>query len=230
MTPVREIESGRYLIGVFVRDSAAGIGTVTYIDPDDLTFGGLGHGIYDTDTSLLLPLGSGAVVEVDIDQVVRSRRNSPGELRGTFGTAAKGELTSNTEQGVFGKLYKLPANAGKAIPVGNKKDLHDGKAYVITTLDGTKSEAYGIEIEEVYPDSGKTKNFLIKVTDERLIEKAGGIVQGMSGSPIVMDGRLVGAVTHVLINDPLHGYGISIENMLGTESSAPELYGVPKAA
>lgn len=214
ITPVRELESGEYRIGVLVRDSTAGIGTVTYIEPETLDFGGLGHGIYDSETAVLMPLGTGAVVNVDIESVVKSERNDPGELRGSFDVKAEGELWSNTEQGVFGRFYRLPENAGRAIPVATRSELKTGKAQILTTLDGDKVGRYEIEIECIYGGSGSTKNFLIRVTDKRLIETAGGIVQGMSGSPIIMDGKLVGAVTHVLVNDPLHGYGICIENML----------------
>ncbi len=216
VTPVRDIESGDYKIGVMVRDSTAGIGTVTYIDPETLDFGGLGHGIYDSETGLLLPLSKGAIVDVNITDVVKSERNDPGELRGEFDRVSKGELWDNTEQGVFGRFNRLPNNASEPIPVGSKSYLKIGKAHILTTLSDGTVEKYGIEIEHIYDSSARTKNFLIKITDERLLKKTGGIVQGMSGSPIIQDGKLVGAVTHVLVNDPVRGYGIYIENMLET--------------
>ena len=214
LTPARELETGVYRIGALVRDSTAGIGTVTYIDPETLDFGGLGHGIYDSETSVLMPMSHGAVVNVDIDSVVKSERNSPGELHGVFGIKAEGELWANTEQGVFGRFYSAPSTAGKAIPVASRSELTEGKAKILTTVRDSEVAEYDIEIESVYSSSGSTKNFLIRVTDKRLIDAAGGIVQGMSGSPVIQNGKLVGAVTHVLINDPLHGYGICIENML----------------
>ncbi|MBR0232001.1 MAG: SpoIVB peptidase [Clostridia bacterium] len=214
VTPVRELESGKYRIGALVRDSAAGIGTVTYIVPDTLEFGGLGHGIYDAGTSMLLPLRRGSVVNVDITSVVKSERNEPGELRGEFSGKPCGELTANTDQGVFGRFFALPEGAGKPIPVAERGELSEGKASILTTLSGGGPREYEAEIEQVYNGSGKTKNFLIKITDERLKDSAGGIVQGMSGSPVIQNGKLVGAVTHVLVNDPLRGYGICIENML----------------
>lgn len=214
VTPARDTENGAFRIGVLVRDSTAGIGTVTFIDPETLDFGGLGHGIYDTETGTLLPLSRGAVVEVDITDVVKSERNAPGELRGEFGHVTIGELWDNSEQGVFGRLSEVPDTAYEPMPVAPREELTEGKAYILTTLSGGEIGKYEIEIEHIYNGSGTTKNFLICVTDERLISQTGGIVQGMSGSPIIKDGKLVGAVTHVLIDDPLHGYGICIENML----------------
>ena len=214
LAPVREIESGEYRVGLLVRDSTAGIGTVTFIDPNTNDFGGLGHGIYDSDTSQLLPLGRGAIVRVNIVDVVKSERNYPGELKGEFDNASIGELWDNTEQGVFGRFNQSIFNPENAIPVGKKEELSEGKAHILTTLSGDTVEQYEIEIERIYNNSGTTKNFLVRVTDERLLEKTGGIVQGMSGSPIIQEGKLVGAITHVLVNDPTRGYGIFIENML----------------
>jgi stage IV sporulation protein B len=215
-TPVKDIESDQYKIGIFVKDSTAGIGTVTFIDPETLDFGGLGHGIYESETGVLLPLERGAVVDVDITDVIRSERNDPGELRGSFDKKVKGELWENCDQGVFGRFHKLPENTQEPIPVAKGNDIEEGKAHVLTTLSGTTVEEFEIEIEKIYHNSGEVKNFLVKITDERLLDKTGGIVQGMSGSPIIQNGKLVGAVTHVLVNDPTHGYGILIENMLNS--------------
>ncbi len=212
--PVKELRSGNYQMGVFVRDSTAGIGTITYIDPETLSFGGLGHGIYDSETGILLPLGRGAVVDVDITKVIKSEKNNPGQLQGIFGNIAEGELCDNCDEGVFGNFNVMPEGAGDAIPVGSRKELKQGKATILTTLSGSEIQEFEIEIEEIFEKSGSTKNFLIRVTDKDLLAKTGGIVQGMSGSPIIQNGKLVGAVTHVIINDPKHGYGICIENML----------------
>ncbi len=214
--PVRDMESGEYRIGVLVRDSTAGIGTVTYIDPETLDFGGLGHGIYDSETGLLLPLSRGAIVDVEITDVVKSVKNDPGELKGNFDSRVIGELWDNSNQGVFGRFVSLPKNTETAIPVADKSEIKEGKAHILTTLNGHEREEYEIEIEHIYGGSGDMKNFVIHVTDERLISRTGGIVQGMSGSPIIQDGKLIGAVTHVLVNDPSRGYGIFIENMLHT--------------
>ena len=222
VTPVRELESGKYRIGALVRDSAAGIGTVTYIVPGTLEFGGLGHGIYDSGTSVLMPLKRGTVVNVDISSVVKSEKNEPGELHGEFSGKPSGELEANTDRGVFGRFYALPQNAGGAIPVAAWDEIAEGKASILTTVEGDEAREYEIEIERVYSGSGKTKNFLIKITDKRLKEITGGIVQGMSGSPVIQNGRLVGAVTHVLVNDPLRGYGIYIGNMLAAEAETDE--------
>lgn len=216
VSPARDIENGKFRIGVLVRDSTAGIGTVTYIDPNTKNFGGLGHGIYDSETEILMPLGRGAVVDVEITGVVKSHYNAPGELKGDFQKIARGELFANTPQGVFGRFNALNENGKEAIPVGAKGELTEGEACILTTLSGHNTQEYEIEIEEIYDNSGSTKNFLVKITDETLLNTAGGIVQGMSGSPIIQNGKLVGAVTHVLVNDPTRGYGIYIENMLNT--------------
>lgn len=214
VSPARDVANGVYRIGVLVRDSTAGIGTVTFIDPETLDFGGLGHGIYDSETGTLLPLGRGAIVEVEITDVVKSERNSPGELKGAFGKALVGELWDNCDEGVFGRFSEIPDTAYEPMPIAASGELKEGSAYILTTLSGNEIGRYEIEIEQIYKGSGSTKNFLIEVTDERLISKTGGIVQGMSGSPIIQNGKLVGAVTHVLVNDPTRGYGICIENML----------------
>jgi len=218
--PVRDAVTGKYRIGILVRDSIAGIGTVTFIEPKTLTFGGLGHGIYDSETGLLMPLSRGAVVNVEINGIEKSYRNYPGELQGKFDNIAIGELWENTQQGVFGSFNSLPETANKPLPIGTKDSLKEGKAHILTTLSGNTVAEYQIEIEEIYTNSGSTKNFLVHVTDEELLSKTGGIVQGMSGSPIIQNGRLVGAVTHVLVNDPTRGYGIYIENMLETAYNA----------
>lgn len=219
-TPVYDRESGKYRIGIFVRDSAAGIGTVTYIVPDTGEFGGLGHGIYDSETSSLLPLGSAPTVDVTVTGIIKSLRDDPGEINGNFGIKKTGELFLNTDQGVFGKFSVLPKNLRSPLPVANKSEIRAGKAYILSTLDGGGAKEYEIEIEKIYPSSESVKNFLIRVTDKALLEKTGGIVRGMSGSPIIQSGKLVGAVTHVLVGDPTHGYGIFIENMLAEQKKA----------
>ena len=220
VTPVRDSDGGGYRIGVLVRDSTAGIGTVTFIDPETNDFGGLGHGVYDQESEILLPLARGAVVEVDINEVIKSYPNAPGELRGSFGNVAVGELWDNTEQGVFGSFTVLPDDKRKPIPIASREEVTEGKATVLTTLSDGEIGEYEIEIEKIYAQSGTVKNFLIHVTDQALIDQTGGIVQGMSGSPIIQNGKLVGAVTHVLVNDPTRGYGIFIENMLDSAYGA----------
>lgn len=214
--PALSAEDNKYRAGLWVRDSTAGIGTITYIDAESGSFAGLGHGICDSDTGSLMPLGRGVVVNVDITGVKKGTAGIPGELKGTFDNVQQGTIESNTETGVYGTLDSLPQEIGEPLPVGLKDELKIGKACIYTTLNGNTPSRYEIEIEKIYKNSGKTKNFLIKVTDSALLEQTGGIVQGMSGSPIIQNGKIVGAVTHVLVNDPTRGYGIFIENMLET--------------
>lgn len=210
LRPVADRSTGEYKLGVWVRDSTAGIGTVTFIDTKTGAFGGLGHGITDSATGQLMPFRKGTVSEVTVTGVVKAKKNVPGELQGDFG-ATVGTLSSNSEVGVFGKFDRLPENLGQPVPLGEPKK---GTATVRTPVSG-KVRDYTIELEEIYTDSGKTKNFLIHVTDPELLKITGGIVQGMSGSPILQDGKFVGAVTHVLLGDSTRGYGIRIYNMLG---------------
>lgn len=206
---------GKYKTGLYVRDSGAGIGTVTYIMPDTLSFGGLGHGICDGETGKLIPMQRGSVVGVTINGVVKGLSGTPGEVRGYFSSGKTGSLLQNTDNGVFGIFASLPEGLPtKPIAVGSRNEIRAGKAYIYCTLDGTTPVKYEIEISEIRKDSTSNKCFNVKVTDKALLEKSGGIVQGMSGSPIIQNGKLVGAVTHVLVNDPTAGYGIFIENML----------------
>ncbi len=214
ITPVIDKNENAYKLGLWVRDSTAGIGTITFVDKHNGEFGGLGHGICDSETGTLLPLDRGIIVNVKITEIVMGRKNSPGELKGVFDRFRKGELKNNSEVGVFGKFDEIPPNIGEEIPIGFKNELQTGKAYILSTLDAGKPEQFEIEIEKIYPDSGQTKNFMIKITDSGLLSRTGGIIQGMSGSPIIQNGRLVGAVTHVLVGDSTRGYGIHIENML----------------
>ncbi len=215
LSPAYCTEDGKYKSGMFVRDSGAGIGTVTYIVPETFEFGGLGHGICDGESGKLIPMNRGSVVGVTINGVVRGLSGSPGEVRGYFSSGKTGTLLSNTECGVFGAFANLPSNlTTQPMSVGTKNTLKAGKAYILSTLDGTTPRQYEIEISDIKPSSTSNKCFTVKVTDKALIDKTGGIIQGMSGSPIIQNGKLVGAVTHVLINDPTTGYGIFIENML----------------
>lgn len=213
VTPVIDKGANEYRIGVWVRDSTAGIGTITFIDAKNRRFGGLGHGINDSTTGMLMPFGRGSITPVRITGVVKGRKSVPGELKGEFDTKDVGKLLANTEVGVFGIYDTLPEPLPAPVPVAHASALRTGEAIVRTSASGTVQD-YAIEIEEIYKDSGSTKNFLVRVTDERLLTLTGGIVQGMSGSPILQDGKLVGAVTHVLVNDPTRGYGICIDNML----------------
>ena len=204
---------GTYRLGAWVRDSMAGIGTVTYYDPVTGAFGALGHGITDTDTGLLIPLGDGAVMESVVKAVKKGRAGDPGELRGQFNLQEDlGTLAANTGQGVFGVMDRL-AVKGTVLPTAAWEDVKEGAAVIRANVMGDSVEEYEVRILRRLDRAGE-QNMLVEVTDPRLLETTGGIVQGMSGSPIIQDGKLVGAVTHVLVNDPTRGYGIFIENML----------------
>ena len=207
-------EDGAYRLGAWIRDSMAGIGTVTFYDPATGTFGALGHGVTDSDTGMLLPLGDGAVMDATVKAVKRGNAGEPGELKGSFNlTEDMGVLYANTDRGVFGTMDGCDLADGDPVPVAQPGEVHAGAAVILSNVKGDAVEAYDIEITRVL-GSTDTQNLLLQVTDDRLIEATGGIVQGMSGSPILQDGKLVGAVTHVMINDPQKGYGILIENML----------------
>lgn len=212
--PVYSREEGKYKTGMWIRDTTAGIGTVTFLLPETGEFVGLGHGICDQNTGELLPLGRGTVMDVSISGVSRGMAGRPGELMGYFTEDKTGVLLANTTSGVYGILQEIPYDRvpEEKMPLGKKEDVQEGDAYIWCTLNGEKPEKFSIRIDA----AGKENcgNFEVTVTDPELIERTGGIVQGMSGSPIVKDGKLIGAITHVLVNNPLQGYGIYIENML----------------
>ena len=214
LTPVKSNKDDSYKIGLWVRDSSAGIGTMTFYNPTDGTFGGLGHAVCDIDTGQMLPLLSGEVVSVNIFGVNKGFSGSPGELNGNFLSRVPiGAIVSNTESGVFG-IMNSPLALEGAIPMAFKQEVEIGAAKIISTIDGNEPKEYDIIIEKIdYNDKNKVKNMIIKITDKELLSKAGGIVQGMSGSPILQNGNLVGAITHVFVSDPTRGYAIFAENM-----------------
>lgn len=200
-------------LGVYLRQGIAGIGTVTWFDPGTGRFGALGHGVNDS-AGCLLQMTQGTAYDADILSVIRGRSGHPGQLKGSAEADTPcGDLTRNTPQGVFGK--SASGWQGRAIPVAEAGSLHTGSAVILSTVAGDSPREYSVEIVKLYPSTRTDgRNLLLKVTDSALLEATGGIVQGMSGSPIVQDGQLVGAVTHVLVNDPTMGYGIFIGNML----------------
>ena len=217
LSPVYSENEGRYKCGMYIRQGGAGIGTITYIDPDDLSFGGLGHGISDADTGKLLEITHGITMNVSINGIIKGRSGAPGELKGSFATGKTGIVHSNRICGVFGVLSSIPQGIElKKYPIASRNEVKEGKAYMLCSLDGGAPERYEIEISSIKRDcaSDDNKCFTVKVKDQRLIDRAGGIVQGMSGSTIIQGSRIVGAVTHVMISDPTVGYGIFIENML----------------
>ena len=208
----------KYSLGIWLKDSGAGIGTLTFALPDG-SFGGLGHGICDGDTGELTPINNGSVLGVTVNGVVRGQRGAPGELKGYFNSSKIGAIYKNSECGVFGALVEVPDSIkGKTYSIGLKNELKEGSATLLCTLDDNIRREYNIEISNINLNADGNKCFMVKITDERLIATTGGIVQGMSGSPIIQNGKLVGAVTHVLINDPTTGYGIFVENMLAQMS------------
>ncbi len=210
--------NGKYKAGIWVRDSSAGIGTITFYDDKSQMFAGLGHGVCDVDTGKIMPLNDGEAVRARVNGFYKSSAGNPGELCGVFSDVVLGSLRVNHETGVFGELYQ-PSGA-KILPVALESEVKLGKAQIITTIDDRGPQYYDIEIVKLYPSSDlSSRNMIIKITDAELIEKTGGIVQGMSGSPIVQNSMLVGAVTHVFVNEPQQGYGIFAGRMLDTMDS-----------
>ncbi len=212
-------ETKRYRIGLYVRDGAAGIGTLTFFEPATRVYGALGHMIYDSKNNRPLDLGDGRIVEASVQGIQRGGRGRIGEKIGIFmdGGKISGDIRKNTTYGIFGTMKGEVTNSiyRGLVPVAMGYQIREGKAKMLTVLSGNKIEEFDVEIIRVFaqprPDG---KAFIIKVVDKGLLEKAGGIVQGMSGSPIIQDGKLVGAVTHVFINDPTRGYGVLAESML----------------
>lgn len=218
--PKYSIDDGKYKTGIWVKDSTSGIGTVTFITPDNCAFGGLGHAICDSSTGKIVPLQRGTVMDVTINGVIKGQIGTAGELKGCFDAKKIGTLVKNSECGVFGLLNKDTFTSPEPImSICHKNEIKEGEAYIWCTLDEGTPQKYKVEITSIDTSNSSTKNLKIKICDNRLLEKSGGIVQGMSGSPIIQNGKLVGAVTHVLINDPTQGYGIFIENMLNAMPS-----------
>lgn len=219
VSPVENTE-GKPELGIWLRDGIVGIGTITYMDPESGAFGALGHSVSDIDTGIMLPMRSGTVMRSSILSVKKGSVGMPGELKGNFDLLCSiGKLYANTNCGIFGKLVKpSEIETRTPIPAAKRSEIKAGEATILSNISGTAVEEYEIEISRVYPQGeAGVKDMMITVKDERLLSTTGGIVQGMSGSPILQNGKLIGAVTHVLINDPTKGYGISIENMLNAD-------------
>ena len=204
-------------LGVLLKQGVTGIGTVSWYDPETGLFATLGHGVNNPEGKLVNMI-SGTVYKARVAGVIRGRSGKPGQLQGVVSGADRiGTLMENTVQGVFGKAPE--GFSGERIEVADKGEIHTGAAVIRSTVSGTAVRDYSVEILKIYPKSNSTgRNLMLKVTDPALLEITGGIVQGMSGSPIIQDGKLVGAVTHVLVNQPDTGYGILIENMLEAAS------------
>ncbi|MCL2697947.1 MAG: SpoIVB peptidase [Oscillospiraceae bacterium] len=224
LNPIKSGRDNLYRIGVWVRASSAGIGTMTFYDPARGTFGGLGHGVCDVDTGKILPLSSGEAVSVTISGIVKGRPGDPGELSGSFLSRAPiGIIERNTELGVFGTMNYAPS-LDSGIPMAFKQEVTTGHATILTTIGGSSAREYDISIERLdFNENNQVKNMVIRITDEELISKTGGIVQGMSGSPILQNDMLVGAVTHVFVNDNTRGYAIFAENMYRKMAECTEI-------
>ena len=219
VTPAMDSRDGKYRLGAWVRDSTAGVGTLTFYDPHSGACGALGHAIMDVDTGVIMPVGEGELYENSVVSVTPSREGAPGELTGDFFAAPRslGSVTRNCEYGVFGKTERPVCSAlyPEGLPAAGRDQIHTGAASLLTTVDGASVREYDCEIVSISDRSEPaSRAMVIRITDEELLRRTGGIVQGMSGSPLIQDGRIVGAVTHVMVNDPAMGYGIAIDTML----------------
>lgn len=214
LTPISE--NGFLKIGAFVRDSAAGIGTLTFCNPETHSFAGLGHSVSDITTGNTVPLGSGEITRAEICDVIKGKEGCAGELCGIITPDSDiGSITANTPVGLFGTMTDDYTGSGEYLPVAFRSEVHAGKAEIITTADSGSPKHYSIEIERLNLfDPNGSKALVIRITDKELLSLTGGIVRGMSGSPIIQDGRLAGAVTHVFVNDPTRGYAVFAETML----------------
>ncbi len=213
---VKEKDSGNYKAGLWVRDSTAGLGTVTFYNTENNTFAGLGHPIFDIDTNEIMPIKTGVMAEATISGLYKSSFGNVGELCGILTGESKGTLCLNDQTGVYG--YCLTSKSDM-LPVAVRQEVSEGKAQIRCTIDNAGPQLYDVEITKIYPNSSSiNKDMIIKVTDEKLLNITGGIVQGMSGSPIIQNGMLVGAVTHVFVNNPKQGYAIFAERMLETSN------------
>ena len=218
MTPVKTGDE-EYKLGLWVRDSAAGVGTVTFYEPSTKTFGALGHGITDIDTNELINIASGEFITTRILDITKGESGNPGKIQGTVENQTNiGTISKNSRFGIYGKvdnLSSLDIDSSKEMEVALRDEIQMGKATILCSLDNQKPQEYEIEIEKIFKENNyDNKSMLIKITDQRLLEKTGGIIQGMSGSPIIQNGKFVGAVTHVLVNNPQEGYAVFGDIML----------------
>lgn len=218
ITPVRTAKEG-YKLGLWVRDSAAGVGTVTFYEPSSKMFAALGHGIADVDTGELIDIASGEFVTTRVLNVTKGKSGNPGKIQGTIEEGQEiGDIFKNSQFGVYGKVNNLSVlniDSSKEMPVALRDEIQIGEATILCSLDNKTSKEYKIEIEKIYLENNyNNKNMKIRVTDEELIEKTGGIIQGMSGAAVIQNGKLVGAVTNVLVNDPQEGYAVFGDTMV----------------
>ncbi len=217
--PIQCLQDNAFRLGIWVRDKTSGIGTMTYYHEDTNSFGALGHGITDADTGELLTVEKGLIMKAEVSDIEQGKKGTPGEIKGVFYKTEDilGEIHNNTEFGIYGNLNDASEvfNNNEEMPIGFKEEVEIGKAYILTTLQNNRIEKYEIEIQKAETqNTPNPKSMIIKVVDDRLLKETGGIVQGMSGSPIIQNGKIIGAVTHVFVNDPTKGYGLYIEWML----------------
>lgn len=216
IVPQKSGSDNTYRLGIWIKDKTAGIGTLTYYDTDNMTFGALGHPILDSETGTTLDIEKGELLSSEIIGIEKGTSGIPGEIQGVFKTPDRplGELIKNTDYGIFGTTVDMTSQK-EAIPIAYQSQVKEESAYILTTLEDNTVRKYVVEIEKKEKQTcADTKSMVIHVTDKRLIEKCGGIVQGMSGSPIIQNGRLIGAITHVFVEDPTRGYAVYIEWML----------------
>ncbi|MCI1931785.1 MAG: SpoIVB peptidase, partial [Clostridia bacterium] len=215
ISPVFSRADGKYRIGCWVRDDTQGLGTMTFVENDSKSFGILGHGIFDVDTGKLMEASNGNITGSSISGIVKGKKGSPGEVSGMLDKKnIIGKISSNTEYGVYGKITQNTQDLDLTeAKTAMTNDIKLGNAVIKSDILG-KMEEYNIEITGINQIGSPDKGLLIKVTDSRLLDGTGGIIQGMSGSPILQDGKFIGAVTHVFVNDPTKGYGIFAETML----------------
>ena len=215
--------TGALRLGILARDSMAGIGTLTFADPETGVFGSLGHGVCDAETGVLLPLADGNLVRSTVESVTPGRAGSPGALQGDFSDAKViGTVTKNTVRGIFGTLSERSLLSGEsAVPVASRDEIQTGDAEILANTSGDEVQRYSVQIVRIYPENDEYgRGMMLRVTDKALLAQTGGILQGMSGSPVLQNGKLIGAVTHVLVDDPASGYAICIEDMLAEADSA----------
>lgn len=219
LVPIKDKNDHAYRIGLYIRDSAAGIGTMTFYHPETKKYGALGHVISDMDTKKPIVVQDGQIVRSTVTSIHKGSNGEPGEKLARFSADKEviGNITRNSPFGIFGELNKQVDNGimDKPIPISLSHQVKEGPAKILTVVDNDKVEEFDVEVVSSVPQKfPATKGMVVKITDEKLLKKTGGIVQGMSGSPIIQDGKLIGAVTHVFVNDPTSGYGVHIEWML----------------
>ena len=218
ITPAK-VEKNEYKLGLWVRDTAAGVGTITFYEPSTKLFAALGHGIQDVDTDKLITIANGQIVTANIVNIRKGEKGKPGEIKGNIiGGQEVGEISKNTDFGIYGKLNNptlLNINKSNEVEVAMRNEIKTGPAKIICSVENNIREEFDVEIQKIYYNNNENnKSMIVKVTDEKLLEKTGGIIQGMSGSPILQNGKFVGALTHVLVSEPSMGYAVFADIMI----------------